>query len=166
MTVLCSDHLGSDDLNRARSVGLARFARAVERRRTQPFGDPGDTKRKYIDCWSALAECAVANWLHLPWNDEIVDDLTQKPPDVGDRIEVRWTPHEHGHLIGHDSDCDGWLMVLVRRELPDMVVVGWTTTGAVKQPQYRGHPRARNKADYWFPPSELLMTELLKQMRL
>ncbi len=163
--IQAADYLDSDDLDRARAVGLERFERAKALSRSQPFGDPGDANRRYVDCWSALAECAVAKWLRLPWNDAVIDDLSEKPPDVGSRVEVRWTPRASGHLIGHASDIDGWIMVLVRRELPGMTIVGWTTTRSVKQPQHQGHISARNPADYWFPSSGLLMTDLLLQMR-
>lgn len=165
MSRLAVDVLTEDDKQEARKVGMGRFRRALDLQRTQPFGDPGDDKRAHLDCWSALAECFVAKWLGLPWCSEIVDDLTVKPPDVGERIEVRWTAHLNGCLIAHETDAPGWLMVLVRGELPVMAITGWTTTGAAKQPRYQNNPRARSPLDYWVPASDLYLPELLRQMK-
>ena len=154
-----------EELSGARKVGLARYEKARQLGRSQPYGDPGDDKRTFIDCFSALAEYAVARYLDLPWHSEIVDDLTVKPPDVGSRIEVRWTDHPHGHLLGKDNDPDGWIMVLVVGKLEGMRMVGWTASETVKQERYQSHPKARSPSDYWFPQKELLMMELLLQMR-
>jgi len=165
MVERASDYLSPKDLAEARRVGLARYARATTQKRSQPFGDPGDDQRKFIDCYSALAECAVANWLDLPWRNELVDDLSTKPPDVGNRLEVRWTKYPFGFLIGHDSDVDDWMAVCVRGPLPDMEIKGWTTTRALKQVKYRENPLARSPLDYWMPASDLYSTEMLYQMR-
>lgn len=148
------------DKAEARRVGLARVAQARALDRNQPFGEVADDKRVYVDCYAALAECAVATWLNLPWT-KLVDDLSVKPPDVGTNIEVRWSPREFGHLIGHDEDRSDWIMVNVRGELSEMAIVGWTVGAALKQTRYRNHPKARNPSDYWMPIGELLLPELL-----
>ena len=159
------DYLTETDKAEARKVGIERYQVAQQLNRSQPFGDPGDDKRTFIDCYSALAECAVANYLELPWRSETIQDLSVKPPDVGEKIEVRWTKHQNGCLIGHDTDVNGWFIVLVRGELPHMMLVGWTTTIHMKQEKYQGNPRARSALDYWVPASHLYMMELMLQMR-
>lgn len=158
------DYLTEADKAEARRVGKARYKQAIELGRSQPYGDPGTDQRLFIDCYSSLAELVVANYLGLPWT-ALVDDLTTKPPDVGSRVEVRWSPRPGGHLIGHDDDTDGWVMVSVRGQLPGMAIMGWTTVTTMKQEHYRNHPKARNPTDFWMPIEELMMPELLWQMR-
>ena len=154
-----------EDIAEARMVGRKRYASAVSRNRTQPFGDPGEKQRVFIDCYSALAEVAVARFLDLPWRNEFFDDLWPKPPDVGDTVEVRWTKHLGGSLIGHDTDTDGWIVVSVQGELPVMKIVGWTTAIALKNSMYQNNPRARSTKDYWMPPKDMFAIDLLLQMQ-
>jgi hypothetical protein len=149
----------------AREVGRGRYQKAKERQRLQPYGDPGEENRLYIDGWSCLAEALVASWLELEWCKELRDDLSIKPPDVGSKVEVKWTQHHPGHLIAHDTDIDDWVIVFTRRELPEIEVVGWTTVSFAKQARFQNHPKARNPKDYWVPPKQLLLPELLFQMR-
>lgn len=142
------------DYDEARRVGDARLAKAREKGRTQPYGDPGDDKRVDIDRWSCLAEQSVAQWLNLPWRNEILDDLSVKPPDVGDDIEVRWTAHPHGHLIVHEEDHDDRSFVLVRGRKP-MWIEGWILGSDAKKVAYRNNRQARSLLDYWVPASDL-----------
>lgn len=165
MTVSLVSYATSELMSEAREVGLSRFDKATQLRRVQPYGDPGDDKRKYIDCWSSLAECLVAEWLGVPWVKEIRADLRPKPPDVGVRTDIKWTSYSPGHLITHADDEDDRLFVLVRKELPHMEVVGWTSGLAAKQKTYLNHPKARNPSDYWMPAAHLLMCEMLYQIR-
>lgn len=150
-------------MERARACAAARLALARRRGRSQPFGDPGDERRGYVDGWSSLAEALVAEWLGLEWNDRVIDDLSVKPPDVGTRVEVRWTPHQNGHLIAHPTDSDDAIMVLVAGELPEMRVVGWTLGLTTRE--YGPGAAARNQTDRWVPPGRLMLPELLWQMR-
>ena len=166
MTVPLAPYATKDRIRYARSVGRARLALAREKGRTQPFGNPGDDARVYVDENSCIAEALVADWLGLPWNDALVDNLSQKPPDVGDDIEVRWTKYVgNGHLLAHETDNSKWYLVLVWGELPDMEVKGWTVGSSAKQQRFRRNPKARSRDDYWVPPGELLMGELLVQMK-
>ena len=148
------DWLCEDDYAYARRIGDARLAAARRRNRTQPFGDPGDAKRTEIDRWSCLAELAVAQYLDLPWRSELVEDLSEKPPDVGDDVEVRWTQHKQGHLILHDPDHDDRSFVLVCGK-KGMRLMGWTLGEDGKNSSYQGHARARNIGDYWVPAADL-----------
>lgn len=150
-------------LEQARACARARLELARSRGRSQPFGDPGEEKRLYIDGWSSLAEALVATWLDLPWNNAIVEDLSVKPPDCGTRVEVRWTPRERGHLIAHPTDADNAIMVLVCGELPEMEVGGWTTGADTRN--YGPGQQARNPSDRWVPRSKLFLPELLAQFR-
>lgn len=152
-------------LQEARAVARGRFELAKKRNRSQPFGDPGDEKRLYVDGYSALAESLVAAWLGLTWHSELIENLSIKPPDVGSKMEVRWTKHASGHLIAHETDNDEWIMTLVRGELPQMEVVGWTTASYAKRSCFKKHPKARSENDYWVPAKKLLLAELLLQMR-
>lgn len=149
------DWLSGALLAEAVAVGEERLQVARARNRTQPFGDPGDEKRLEIDRWSCIAELAVATYLGLPWVNVILQDLSEKPPDVGDDIEVRWTSHSNGHLICHDADWDERIFVLVRGKLPEMWLCGWIQGAEAKKKEFQHHPRARNPADYWIPASEL-----------
>ena len=50
-------------------------------------------------------------------------------------------------------------------DVPDMEVKGWTVGSSAKQQRFRRNPKARSRDDYWVPPGELLMGELLVQMK-
>jgi hypothetical protein len=152
------------ELRQAREVGLGRRALAVRRERTQPSGDPG-SRALLFDCYGALAELAVARYLELPWNSALVGDLHPKPPDVGGRVEVKWVQPRGRHLIGHERDPDDWVMVMCRGWDDTLEIVGWTVAPSVKRPRWRGNPLARNSNDYWLPERELLLPELLLEMR-
>lgn len=151
----------------AQDIGRQRLEKALERARIQPFGDPGDENRQEIDDWSSVAESLVAQWLQAQWNDVIIDGPLPpvKEQDVGKRTEVKWTRHNPGHLILHDSDPPNRLAILVRKKLPYMEVVGWTMVRTTQLKKYQDNPKARNKEDYWFPANELLMCDLLYQIR-
>lgn len=149
-------------IEQARGVGRARLAKARQRQRTQPYGDPGDAVRQEIDEWSCIAESGVARYLGLAWNSEIVEDLSEKPPDVGETIDVKWTQYSNGHLITHDDDIDERYFVLVCGKLPKMMIVGWLQGYETKEKGLRDHPRARNEGDYWTPQAELAPIGQLK----
>lgn len=162
--ILVASIVDDEDKAEARRVGRARFERAVALGRSQPYGDPGSEKRLFIDCYSSLAELAVARYLGIEWRKELVDDLRLKPPDVGENIEVRWSPRRWGHLIGHPEDRDDWYMVSVRGELPEMAIIGWALASEVKQECYRNNPKARNPPqEFWMPIEDLLAPELMKE---
>lgn len=163
--VKLAQYATDDLLAEARRVAQGRLGLARQRNRTQPFGDPGNENRGAVDGWSSLAEALVASWLGAPWVNDLIEDLSVKPPDVGVRTEVRWTKHHPGHLIIHDSDPDDRIAILVRKELPDIEVVGWTIVSTAKRKRYRNHPKARSPQDYWYPANELLMCDLLYQIR-
>lgn len=165
MTIQVSNLLDEADLQQAREVGLARLAKARQLKRKQTYGDPGEDQRNYVDLYGALAECAVARWLDLPWNKEIIENLAVKPPDVGECIEVKWCKPLHGHLIAHEGERKDWYYVSVMGEWPQMEIAGWTTGIAIQQPYYRNHPLARSADDYWMPRNELMMTDLMEQMK-
>jgi hypothetical protein len=157
----------SADRARARAVGTVRDNEGWDMGRKQTHGSPGRAKSLKFNCYAAFAEKAVSNWLGLPWTD-LLDDLSGSPADVGDNVEVRWTATNpvHGHVIAHDDDPDGFFLVGVMGELPDMWIVGWTTAGFAKQERFQNHKHARNPLDFWVPAKELLMCELMEQMTL
>lgn len=157
--------LSDELLEEARRVGRGRYAVAKRLGRSQPYGDPGEKQRVYIDAYSALAEGLVAAWLELSWVYGLLEDLPLKPPDVGSRIEVRWTRHEPGHLIVHHDDPQERLFVLVRGEIGDINVAGWTTGAYAQRQEFKANPRARNPEDSWVPARYLLLPELLAQMQ-
>jgi hypothetical protein len=150
-------------LEAARVCARGRLKRALELRRKQPYGDPGNDNRIFIDAWSSLAEALVASWLGIKWHNTLLDDLSIKPPDLGERSDVKWTPVPKGHLIVHDDDRDDWIFILVCEELPEMSVGGWTTGKWAKT--FPPGKKARNPdTDHWVPQGQLLLPELLPAM--
>lgn len=164
-----SDLLDQASIAYARSVGRARYEHALERKRAQPYGDPGNDNRLVVDEWGAVAESAVAAYTGLPWHDEIVDDPRGRP-DVGSRIDAKWTRHVRGHLIVHADENlhEDWVYVSVfgpAGRPGEIRIGGWTTGLCAKQARYAGHRCARNPViDRWVPQEHLLMPDLLLDM--
>lgn len=161
MAKLVAEILATEQIEQARLVGENRRSLAAKLERSQPFGAPDEDDLLFIDRWSCVAEKAVAEFLGLPWRNEILEDLSEKPPDVGERVEVKWTEYLSGWLIGHDDIPDEWVVVLVRGELPLMEIKGWTYGHAIKKERWKRNPKARNQDDYWYPPHRLLDVDLL-----
>lgn len=157
--------LCEEDIAEARRVGLARLARSRGTGLAQPFGDPGDDQREQIDVESSIAELGVARWLGLEWHPNTEGALYPRPPDVGSRVEVRWTKWLSGHLLVHDDDPDERIMVLVVGAHPRMRVRGWTTGWYGKRPYWNDTPRPGSRLSKMVPPGKLLSASLLPSMR-
>lgn len=127
----------NDKLHRlAVSVGLQR--QAENRRCDQPdhrvLHDP-----LAPDVNGAIGELAVAVALKLPWtgrfvpHDQWLSWRHSDGSDVGDRIQVRTTPHHRGRLILHEKDADELPYVFVRLYERTAYIWGWIYGAAGKR---------------------------------
>lgn len=104
-------------------IGVMRRQKALQVGRREPSGTPT------TDLWgneieSCGAELAVAKTVNQCWRMEIITDLRDKPADVGEDIEVRWTRHPNGHLYVYERDVAGRWYFLVTGQLPTFKIVG------------------------------------------
>lgn len=74
-----------------------------------------------MDIEAAAAEAVVAKYLNLFWSPGGV----RANADVGDQVQVRWSPRPNGRLILHNEDKDDQPFVLVTGEVPYFTIVGW-----------------------------------------
>lgn len=80
----------------------------------------------------------------------------RKPPDLGNRTEVRSTTYEYGHLPIHpERDDPGSVYLLVVGRFPRYAPVGWIEGEMGMRDQYWAAPPRIPYACYWVPQSVL-----------
>lgn len=162
--VVLVDWLTPERIEEAKAVGRQRLVIARRRDRTQIYGTPDEETRSEIDEWGCVAEMAVSDYTGLVWNRQLREEMPEKPPDVGESIDAKWTKHPKGHLITHDRDLNERYFVLVCGKPPQMTITGWLQAYETKLPERQNHPKARSPDDYWTPQENLAPTGALKNM--
>jgi hypothetical protein len=85
---------------------------------------------------SMAAEWMVARTLGYDYSPGITWDKSKA--DVGNNIEVKWTPNPDGNLWIQDSDRhDRDIAVLVTGQQSNMKIKGWIPVAIAKKPRYR-----------------------------
>lgn len=125
--------------------------------------DPLDQDRPYpdrllTDIGGAAAEKAYAKLHGSYWGAST--DSYKARPDVGLRypMEVRWTPHEGGHLLlrpawrGLDGDPLDRLYALMVGAPPSFTYVGWIKGQEGARPEFL---RREGRPAWWVPQSAL-----------
>jgi hypothetical protein len=112
------------------------------------------------------AELAVAVFLGLPWNVEVLslaELRAGKRPDVGDDIEVRTAAGRYVPV--RDGDPPGRRIVGVGGRQPAYLILGWVRAGAAMRPELR-HDDGRGSPYWRVPVAELapLMRERAPRM--
>jgi hypothetical protein len=77
---------------------------------------------RQLNANGAFAERAVAKLLEKDWSTRL---NTFHGPDVGERIQVRWSGKEYAGLIIRPADDLRFRYVLVVGQAPNLKVVGW-----------------------------------------
>jgi hypothetical protein len=73
------------------------------------------------------AELGVSIVVGRPWRRTVLAHgyTRPRPPDVGNRIEVRQTRYPQGALVVQDNDPRDRIVVLATGRFPSYLVVGW-----------------------------------------
>ncbi len=103
------------------------------------------------DIEAAGAELAVSKALNLHWNAGV---NTFRAPDIGENLQVRWTPLITGSLILRETDGDLAYYVLVVGCMPDMQIAGFIRGRDGKKGRWLKSPGGRPPA--YFVPQEAL----------
>lgn len=110
-----------------------------------------------MDIEAAAAEASVAKYLNLFWSPGGV----RANADVGDLVQVRWSPRPSARLILHNEDNDDQPYVLVTGEVPNFVIVGWLLGREGKNQRYWNDPGTGRPA-YFVGQDSLTDMALLK----
>jgi hypothetical protein len=140
-----------------RAVRLARAiagAKSSDGRRDR-FAVRGDHVQ--LDIEAFCAELAVARYLGLPWNGDLLERPKMrraKPADVGDDVEVRTWGGAGRYFPVRDGDPPDRRIVVVGGRQPAYLILGWIRAGDAMRPAWRFDDRRRSA--YWrVPQSEL-----------
>jgi hypothetical protein len=101
------------------------------------------------------AELAVARLTGLSWNSRVLDrnySKRHKVPDVGQRVEVRWSGYE---LWSRSNDQDAWLYVLVSGRMPRYVINGWIEGNEFRIERYWREGSHGRPPGYMLPHTDL-----------
>lgn len=156
-----------DQVRRAAVVGCRRQLAALMKQRPERYGNDG------TDSWSGHIEAAgseliTAVELDLPWVD-FLDILRpsggDKPPDVGDWIDVKHTVYATGRLPVHPDCPDDRAQVLVTGIMPVLTIRGWMWTHIAKQhrDEWWDEPRP-NRPAIFAPQAELFEFDNLREL--
>lgn len=105
------------------------------------------------DIQAVGAEIAAAIAYDVEFNATV--DVSGKLPDIGERIQVRWSqPHDNRLIVTHDA-INYQFYVLVTGIMPDYVVRGHMLARHAKQERWVKDPNDRNSPAY-FVPQEFL----------
>lgn len=136
--------LTPEEWQEAVECGTARRAAAAKRGRNEPHGHPTDREGNELDLLaldiaSSAAEKVVSVYTGLKWHNEIISGgLIEYPCDVGDDIEVRWTPYDHGHLPVYEKDRieNRYVLVCGPKEGRTFRIAGWLPGERAKRDIY------------------------------
>jgi hypothetical protein len=142
--------------NDAAQVAKLRQAAAIEKRRPSAHGY-NENDPLAVHLVGAIAELAVSLVLNQPWH-AFLDDLNisgQKPPDVGENVQVRSTKYKSGNLLLHPGDHEADIFVLVVVTDRDLRIVGWIEGKTGKNARYWGDKQNNKRPAFWVPQSDL-----------
>lgn len=104
---------------------------------------------------SILSEWLVAKELQIDYDVKRFN-IFKNEADVGDNIEVRWTPYSNGHLKIRSNDRHDDFAVSVHTY--NFVIQGWMPVSICKEEKYRYN----HEYNWWIPQSELRPIDELK----
>ena len=125
---------------------------AIIRRRAKLIGERQDRAQKEDSNWDnevegACAELAFCKHHRVYWSG--VSGLRAKDSAL---MEVRWTRHyDVGGLIVYRLQADASRLVLMDGHSPNYRIIGWTTGGEAKLPEF-----FNKDAGYFLMPRRLL----------
>jgi hypothetical protein len=147
------------DMVQCVEAALVRIQRTDER--------PDDPKRynTQLNFFEYLAEYAetvasemvVARYFGVAYDP--FESKYKKQADVGNAIEVKWTPYVTGQLIVHEYDRPTDIAVLVTGKAPHYFIAGWIPIAIARQAKYR-HSRQPN---WWVTQINLQPIENLRR---
>lgn len=150
--------LTEDMVDQARRHAARVQAAAKRNRQGDRFAPAGD--RLEQDVRAFAAELAVAEYLGLPWNDDVLSRAQLrrgKQADVGENIEVRTWPETRRDglfLPVRDGDKTDRVCVLAVGRVPAFTLIGWAIAGSVMTKAYRYDDRRHHP--YWRVPIDAL----------
>lgn len=104
--------------------GVERQVNALRKRLTSLDAAHHDALEGHVA--GAVAECALADWLGVPWEPAVgITHASQVDGDVLN-IEIRSTAQRNPHLMLHDYSFDGRPYVLaLSNQAPTITFAGW-----------------------------------------
>ncbi len=115
----------------------------------------------YIAEWAETigSEWVVARYLGYPYDP--FEPKFKIKADVGDDIEVKWTPYVTGQLIVHEYDRPADIGVLVTGRSPHYFIAGWIPIAMAQKPRHR-HSKQPN---WWVTQMNLQPIENLRKSK-
>jgi hypothetical protein len=143
----------------AASVALAR---AVEIKATplhaRRFNKAVNFHEMIAECAESVgAEIAVAEYFGIKGFKPTISTFKNEA-DVMDRLEVKWTKYDGGHLIINATDRPGDVAMLVTGKSPVYQLVGWIPIHLARQELFRHE----SQDNYWVPQGKLYAPEILR----
>ena len=145
--------LVAEDVWCAVSVATMQMLRKIAKERNGDHGATSDRgmRQRWADgIHGAMAEIALARALHLEWTP---GGKLVTHGDVANRLEVRATERENGHLLIYPNDADESLFVLMIGHYPVFRIAGCILAAAAKKTDW-WHADA-DPACFWVPQSAL-----------
>ena len=143
----------------AHQVGFARVA-ALNGRPDHPGRfNKGISLHEFIgeNAEAVAAEMAVAQYFGLR-NFKPTINTFKNEPDVGTRLEVKWTKYTNGSLIINKTDRQQDVAVLVTGRSPVYQIAGWIPIAMARQPIF--HHRLQD--NYWVTQRDLFPIDDLR----
>lgn len=150
LTLNESQYLEALDIAKKRQAG------ALKKQRHSAHGyNENDPLKVHIQ--GTVAELGISLITGQQWHAylEVLTGGTGKPPDVGEKLQVRSTEYSTGHLIAHPSDSDEDIFVLVIVRGRDLIVKGWLPGHEAKQQKYWGDKFKNGRPAYFVPQTDL-----------
>lgn len=130
--------------------------------------NPTTAEGRDYNGYSAVSEALVAHVTGRRWLSRgRVPDGDQ--PDIDGGIQVRWTPHNDGHLLVWHNDNARFVYVGVVGTGYPLTIVGWRSGLACQQQRFWKHEREqlgqeRVREAGWFVPQKYLALGLINPL--
>ena len=140
---------------KAEGIGRKRQQAALDKKRPSAHGYNESNPLK-VHIQGASAELGISLITGKEWH-AYLEDLAgeRKPPDVGNRLQVRSTDYRSGHLLVHPSDDDQDVFILVVVNGRNLEIKGWMTGAEAKDEKYWGDRFNNGRPAYWVPQRNL-----------
>lgn len=113
----------------------------IERTDERPDGAKRyDTQINFPEYVAQYAETIASEWVVAKYFTLEFDPFESKykeRADVGNGIEVKYTPYVHGNLIIHEYDRPSDIAVLVTGKSPNYFIAGWIPIAMAQRPKYK-----------------------------
>lgn len=99
-----------------------------------------DRKLNFPGYVAQYAETIASEWIvarYFGIEYDPYDIKFKDRADVGNAIEVKYTPYAEGQLIIHEYDRTTDIAVLVTGKSPEYVIAGWIPVAVAKKARYR-----------------------------